>query len=592
MTSTTGIMFVPFTKVQLSYKDWKLVYYYDLNKYYEEVEVIEHFYFRLNEMCGQASISVQDDFANTCHLAIIHAKSHLDKIVENRNIIESYNSYGIRKRRAPLNLVGSLASSLFGVLDQADAERYSAEISKIKADQSHQSELLKKQTLITERLTQSTNTTLNDIIFKLNDMNKSLNNLIENKDWTAIRQNFNTMATTLALILIDHDQITMEIKSILSHALKGEIIDLIPTDQLEENLYFINDNVARNEELAIHFQMESIYNIFKTASIHSVLKNNLVIIEIGLPIIEMEEFDIFRAIPVPTRVNNSFVTIMPSSNMFISNNEKTQYIPLSEQEFNDCMSRDSNSIICKQNEPIHNGEDNTCELMLLSKPYMKSLPQNCEIRTVPAKNYIIYLHEPNKFFCVVKTPIEFQTICPNKSDTFKIENSGILQIHNDCYIKNENFIIKAHSTNQYTNKEVINPKFNLSEIIKTTNARKPDGKSEIFIKDHFSDFNAIADDVSKLEKEEEDQLLLENHENQIKVLNISTSSVMTILTLIIIVFIGLKMKKYFTSFKQNNTASADIEMQANNIHQSNDNYAEIQRAPTPFIRRSLRKTTE
>lgn len=133
MTSTTGIIFVPFTKVQLSYKEWKLVYYYDLNKYYEEITIIKNFYFRLTSICDQASEAGQE-FANSCHLATSHAKYHLDKITEGKSIIGSYNTIKSRNKRSPFDIVGTVAHSLFGVLDQEDAERYNMEINKLKTD--------------------------------------------------------------------------------------------------------------------------------------------------------------------------------------------------------------------------------------------------------------------------------------------------------------------------------------------------------------------------------------------------------------------------------------------------------------------------
>lgn len=591
MNNTAGIIFVPFTKAQLSYKEWKLVYYYDLNKYYEEITIIEHFYYRLNQICNEALATEQETFANNCHLAVSHAGYHMNQIMDNKNIINSFNSHKNRKRRSPFNIIGNVAGSLFGVLDQEDAERYNSEINKIKSDQNYQNELMKKQTLITERLTKATNNSLNDVISKLNNMDKSMSNMIINKKWTEITQNFNTMAATLALILIDHDQITTEIRGILSHTLKGEIIDLIPIEQLEDNLIFINNHVGKNEELAIDFMRDGVYGIFKTASIHSILRNNLVLIEISLPILELEEFEIYRAIPIPTKVNDKYVTILPSSDLFITNTEKTQYIPLSEQELKNCIKRNTGKFICKQNEPIHNGEENTCELMLLAKPYMQSLPKNCEIRTVPTKNYIIYLHESNKFFCVINTPIQFQTICPNETDVFKIENTGILKIHNHCYIKNENFIIKSHSTNQYEKNEVIKPKFILSDIInpKTrTMSNSVKEESEIFIRNHFSDFHEISDDISKLIEDEENKQLLYHYDGKIRTLNFSTGGIITILASIVILIFTLKIRKILKTQKENkNKINTDIEMQANT--QPNETYAEIQRAPTPFVRRTISK---
>lgn len=587
VTSSTGIVFVPFSKVQLSYKEWKLIYYYDLSKYYEEVEVIQHFYFKLKRICNQAE---SPEFTNNCHLAIHHAKYHIDKIIESKTIIDSYNSHKNRVRRSPFDIVGTLANSLFGVLDQEDADRYNTEIGRLRTDQNYQNELIKKHTLITERLTQSTNTSFSEIISKLNRMDHSLDNLAAGTNWSEITQGFNTMTATLALVLIDHDQMTSEIKSILSHTLRGEVIDLVPVTQLEENIHFIKEKLSKTEELAIRPDRESIYNIFKTSTVHSILRNRLVMIEIRIPILESEEANIFRAIPVPTQIDNDYVMILPTSDMFITNAERSQYIPLNNDEFRDCIRKDAETVICRQNGPIHNGEENTCELALLTKPYMNSLPRTCTVKTVPSKNYFIYLHEVNKFFCVIDTPIQFQVICPNTTDAFKMDQSGMLRIHNDCYIKSENFIIKSHSTGMRTNAELISPKFNLMEIIGQTHKsiENPiDNKSEIFIKDHFEDFNSIAQDISKLRNEQKNREIIEKCDKQITKLSFSTGGTASILILSLMILITLKIRKHFKIRKTTDIELQDIpqpELQTDSQSEENLN----NRRPTPFTRRSLR----
>lgn len=588
MKSTTGIIFVPFTQVQLSYKEWKLIYYYDLDRYYEETLIIEHFFVRLGQICTQLMTVKDQEMGSNCQLAVSHARYHFEKILEDKDIIDSYNSATIRKRRSPFNFVGTLAHSLFGVLDQDEADKYNAEIEKLKNDQNYQGELIEKQILISERLTEATNNSLGEIVTKLNTLDASLNNFVAKQNWSRLAQNFNTMASTLTLILMDHDRISTEIKTILSHALRGEIVDLIPIGQLTENLGFINDKIARDEELAIEFNKESPYNIFKTATIHSILRNKMVIIEVGLPILSLEVSDIFKAIPIPTRVGGEYMMILPSSNMFITNADKSQYIPLSEEELKQCIPRGGGKLICRQMEPIHNGEENVCELTLLAKPYMNVLPRNCAVKSVPAHNYFIYLHEVNKFFCVIDTPTQFQCICPHSTDAIKLETTGIMTIREGCYLKNERFIIKSHSISRMRNSKIINPKFDLANIVDPKNnmSMEKGRRGEIFIKNHFSEFNTIAEDISKLRKDRADQIRIREYESGFAKMKFSIGGLSTFIVLATIVAVSLKLIAWRKIRSQKEATKTDLELKEVTIN--DEPYAEVKRKPTPFARRSYR----
>lgn len=56
----------------------------------------------------------------------------------------------IRTRRSPLDIVGYVASELFGVLDQRFAKQYETDINKVKGNENHLLELIKNQTTILE----------------------------------------------------------------------------------------------------------------------------------------------------------------------------------------------------------------------------------------------------------------------------------------------------------------------------------------------------------------------------------------------------------------------------------------------------------
>lgn len=548
---TSGIIFVPIADTYLTYNEWRIVYYYDLQEYYNEIQMMNLFQKRLESICTEKIHAKSKEMAEACQITLNHAKNHLQSIDRNRQIIESYNSITKRFKRAPLNVVGSLANMLFGILDQSDAAKYDAEIQKLKKDQSFGTELLKENTLITEKTIKTVNTSFTDVNRKLKELETNIQELDNRTDATEMSTIFSMMANTLTITFVDHDQLNTEIKNILAHTLRGEITEIVPIDQLKHDLMKVQQHIDKNEELTIDVENESIYHIFKAASVHSALRGHLILMELRIPILDSEIFKLYRAIPIPTKIENDYAMIMPNSNMFLTNMARTKYVPITNEEFHDCRTIHADKYICKQYEPIFTEPENVCELTLLSKPFTKQIPKSCTIQSVPAGNYYLPLDEMNKYYCVIATPVETQILCKNHTEPFEMTKSGILEIRENCRIQTEHQTLRAHSIYRKTDTKIIAPKFNISSLIvsETQNRRTKIDPKNIYIRDHDSGLEEIANDLNELKRKENELSINLAREAEIKTMKFSIGGMaitISVIALGTILFLLIRFQFWYT----------------------------------------------
>lgn len=500
---SSGLIFAPIADTQLTYKEWRIVFYYDLEPYFRELELLKQYEKRLIAICTKKTENPSRE--EICQVTLEHVNNHMRSVSEDMEIVQSYDSIGKnRNRRGLINAVGSLQNILFGVLDQEDAKRYEEQINELKQNQDYGAQLLKENTILSERIIKTNNATFEKIEKRFENLDYELRVFDQVKDEIRVNNLFTTMAATLAIIFIDHDSLNKEVSKILSHTLKGEITDIIPANQLLKSLRTIERELNKNEELTINLDYESAYHLFRAASLHSTLRGKLIMMELRVPILRTETYKLYKTIPIPTKFNNKYTIISPTSNMFLTNQDYNKYIPITESELSDCRILNSGKYICKQNEPIFNNKDDICELMLLSKPFSNKIPNTCKTVELPVQNYYIPLEQINKFYYVIDHPIQIRTVCPNSTEVLRIDKSGILELSEDCYMDGDKFTVIAHSIKNYRAGNIILPKINLPELLHSKDEQNMEKEPlETFIKDSYSEFNELGTDVQKLKEREE-----------------------------------------------------------------------------------------
>lgn len=205
-TDDAGILFIPLNRVQLTYDEWHLCYYYDLREYYDGITKLEASVEDLRSICNEPLMASDHAVAgHLCKSVINQFDAHFDTLRVKTDTIKSFRVNSKRTKRAPLEFVGGLMSAVFGVMDAKDADRYNNQIKQLHENAQYQNELIRQQTTIVESTIETHNSSLHDMRTHMIDLRNDIDTMkrawVEGSDDLYMKTHFNMVAhlTTLAL---------------------------------------------------------------------------------------------------------------------------------------------------------------------------------------------------------------------------------------------------------------------------------------------------------------------------------------------------------------------------------------------------------
>lgn len=292
-TNNPGLVFEQTKNIYLAHDEWKLVYYYDIAQFYQETRKIISIKSTMLRLCDDLKQNLPEETKHICTFILNQLKIHEDHINTRDNIIRSFETTKIRNKRAPIEIVGTAAKYLFGILDAESAEKYDMDIQNIKNSQNYEHELVKKQTTLIEGLITIHNTTISEVQSDLiavnkfiQEMEKRVNNQFDKIHTTT---QFNSLASSITLTLMHHEELSTKIYNLLTNTLHGKITDVITPTALKTNIKDICKHLKNNIILPTNMENENIYEIFKYTTIKSTLHGNKIIIELSIPLVENEQ---------------------------------------------------------------------------------------------------------------------------------------------------------------------------------------------------------------------------------------------------------------------------------------------------------------
>ncbi|XP_063831773.1 uncharacterized protein LOC135080978 [Ostrinia nubilalis] len=121
LNNNHGLYFDKFANMRLEQDQWKLVIYYDMTPYWQGTELLGKYITHLDESCFYQS-SKRIPQCDVVLLQLHHGFTELQHY--NGILLGQQLTRPARSRRGLINGVGSIANTLFGVLDQNFAEQY------------------------------------------------------------------------------------------------------------------------------------------------------------------------------------------------------------------------------------------------------------------------------------------------------------------------------------------------------------------------------------------------------------------------------------------------------------------------------------
>ncbi|KAF9798223.1 hypothetical protein SFRURICE_010821, partial [Spodoptera frugiperda] len=284
-------------------------------------------------------------------LQLRHAYTELKH--NNKVLLNDQLSARTRTKRGLINGVGYLANTLFGVLDDRFSEQYEKDITQVRENQKHLTQLWKNQTSVMEaeynllkRTEEAVKIQHKTISKHLLSLEQTSNVLAQQISTTEAMTEF-TLSAMAANNLLNHLRNIQEtlldtITSIHHGRLNIHLIDPI---QFQNELSVISGQLSQDLTLPIdniQTNMQSIYNLLR---VRAKMTKNYLIFEIIVPLISTENYDLYHIIPVPHRSDESMLTVIPIESYVAVNLQKDAYLPVPENELEHCIIRDPSTYL-------------------------------------------------------------------------------------------------------------------------------------------------------------------------------------------------------------------------------------------------------
>lgn len=473
---TSGITFVKEGTGLVSYQRWNALYYYSVKGYLDQTVLFENIIEETRRAC-----ELLREKNNICTTLIIRLEKYREKIEHSRYVIKGFRKEG-RYKRSFFTAVSLTVSTALSIMNVHQAGSYNEIINQLENNMKTQEELRKDQlSVFKESLVSSGNRfkELTNKIISLNSQVSKINESITDKEaYDAIQENFNFLVQTATLIMMDHGRISDIIVELLTGTSINGITDLLPVNKFLEDLKSINYALQAGKHLPIDLSTENIYELFKIMTVKTTVINNRLLIAIAIPITNTIKYDLYRAIPIPTRVNDGVVVIQPSTEYFLTNLKEDHFIPLSLMEYAKCVRKTDNHIICVPTSPIYVGKHTKCEISILNGVDSGELDGHCKfnIKKIQQQNYFVkLLDKPNLFYVYVYEPLRVRSLCEGRDPAeVLIDQNGMLTLDDGCVMSSNGIIMEATYESGFESKYLLeSPEFNVSEFASLRHAFSP-----------------------------------------------------------------------------------------------------------------------
>ncbi|CAF4831148.1 unnamed protein product [Pieris macdunnoughi] len=422
--------------------DWRLIVYYDTYPYQEGTAALMKDIQYLKTICSM----IKEQLTH-CDGITLQLEHEFDEMKHYNDIVIMSNSFDTgakRQRRGLIDGVGYVANSLFGLLDHRFAEKYEKDIDLLRENENHLFKLWKNQTSVVEaelnlmKRMESTMTKQHKIVNqKLNNLENSnliLKQKIQNASFIS---DFITSAFITNNLLYNLRRIQDFILDTVTNIYSGKLdFHLISPKQLRSELNLISAQLPSDLALPVdNFHFQDIYSLLKVKTKNT---KKYLIIEIRIPLVERNIYEIFNLISIPRISNGSMETVIPTSNLVGINIQKDSYITISESDFQSCLNQNPTTMFCHIRNPIRHLKDD--------HDLCKTIPNTriCQTTFSPCRNHWRELSSPNKYYSFCCKECNIKLLCERQIKSTKVSNAGLLSVMEGCIIKTKDFQVYSH----------------------------------------------------------------------------------------------------------------------------------------------------
>ncbi|KAL4100822.1 hypothetical protein QTP88_020851 [Uroleucon formosanum] len=443
LTQENGMYFENQGPLRLTNSDWKLLIYVKLDNFNQRTKDTMNFYKRTLITCNDLTIAYEGMFKTTCDNFKL-ASNSLEREVSRKRfyMLQSIDETDTvsREKRGLVNLVGRVQKTLFGTLDDTDAELYDRQIEKLQSSQQNLLKIIDKQTSVlkatanTFKEANKMEAQINRLSVLYNRMTDTVNQTIINLDIVEARTNINEQINILNLLF---QQLSFETDTIceIIIAAQGGIMhsSVIAVNELRQQLKDISLIIPKEQSLPFNLNQVSLYELSKISKFNIIYKNETLIFEIVIPLVNSVELTLYHVIPLPVVKNDHYIHIIPEYSYIAISKTHEYYLTLCMNHLMLCRQTNMGTL-CPETQPLRLGASELpCEVELFVKP--SSIPISCPIHYLDITRSIYHrLKYQNAWIYTIKTTDNVAVSCENRDQAINIQltGNGVLTLNEDC----------------------------------------------------------------------------------------------------------------------------------------------------------------
>ncbi|XP_028166029.1 uncharacterized protein LOC114356863 [Ostrinia furnacalis] len=422
--------------------EWKLVVFYDMNAYWDGTSLVTKYIDYLEKLCQK--------IPSHCQLVLLHLRhsladfEHYNEILINHGQLPENHH---RRRRGLVNAIGSIAHTLFGVLDDDFAQQYQKDLTKLRHDQKYLHQLLKNHTSIIESEYNVIKRMEKTIDQQHKAFNQHLNRLDQLANTMQKQIQENSDANEFALSSITANGILMNLKDIqqmllttITDIFHGKFnIHLLQPQQLTTELHMISGQISKELSLPIDNIQTDLMKIYHLLTVKARFTQEFLIFEIKIPLVGRDNFEIYKLIPIPMKNENQMHKVITVADLLAINIQKDLQIPFSDLQLQQCSNYDSETLLCAHQIPISMTKTDQSYCVKVNESL------SCKTESTKCKNTWMQLHKVNNYLYSCCSECTIQIICDYQVTIERLSKVGILALESGCVIKDDGITLLSHN---------------------------------------------------------------------------------------------------------------------------------------------------
>ncbi|KAI5635873.1 baculovirus F protein domain-containing protein [Phthorimaea operculella] len=224
-------------------------------------------------------------------------------------------------------------------------------------------------------------------------------------------------------------------------------IHLLSPKQLRDELNVISGQLPRDLSLPIANIQTDIAKIYHILRVKARVTEQYIIFEIKIPLINRENFDLYRVIPIPQQVeNNTIISIVPVSDHIAINLRKDTYLAMTKNDIQQCLHYDEYTSLCHTQKPVYNlqMDDGLCIRDLVTN--------KCATKIETCRNNWTEMSKTNTYLFYCCGHCALRLICGSQITSIQVQKAGIIGFEQDCVIKGDDFTVFSHNNKRIETK--------------------------------------------------------------------------------------------------------------------------------------------